>query len=417
MGLLQDLGAFTNPYGVPSTGQWNLLRGVYTTNSGQSFVFFFEKPDQDEPKTNMTGISDVTDSGGRRLAVYKYPYIDGQQVADMGREGETFTLNIKFWGLNYQKRMNDFIRVLLNDNSGGTVVHPVRGAIPARFRDHEFVHRYDEFSAVTIKAVFVEDNTGKIQLIQTPVASPDSKLRSALSKMVSAQAFIQQNIFAVQAILLLPGALANAMKSRLDSIVGQMSQLLGQLGVTFSSNQTLKTAAMQAAVLASGSITDLSSGTVQTVQTGGQVSSAQLPPVYQAGLDPTTQAAITQNLSDFANANQITAQQAVFAANQIRAAITAAIAEAITNFGNDSYDIVVEYRSLSVTIQDMVEAALASAQSKVKTFTVESPMSLRGVAKAAGLTPDRQNDIEALNPGLSSVNYLPAGTMLQVPVA
>lgn len=408
--ILANVPAISNPYGVPSQGQWNLRRGVYIGNTTkQSIVFFYEEKDPNP--TQRTAVDQVTDSGGRRLAIFEYPYVDGQKIVDMGRKGETHVFNIKFFGLNYQQLFNQFIDVVLNQNEQGTIIHPIRGALIVKFRDYEFIHRHDEWNAVTIKATFVEDSTGAINTIQTKNASQDSALRSALQFLTTTQSTISTGITEVSAALLLPSAISAAMKNRLTSIVGQASRLLGQLAATFSSSTQLQQLASQSQNLVGG-ITSLSAGTV--VEGNSQ---ASLPPVYQVGFDSTTQDAIDGQLSNFVNANQITPQQAVFNANQSRLAISAAIAEIETNLGNDGYDLVVQYRGLAVSIQQATESAIAATQSLVKIFVTPTPMSLRTIAKLSGLDPDRQNDIEQLNPYLASVNYVPAGVKVTVPAA
>lgn len=420
MSLLQDLGAFSNPYGTPAKGEWNLARGIFTDKvTNESVVFFFEKADPAELPTNRTAINNTSDTGGRRLAVYEYPYRDGQRVADLGRKAYKHTFDIKFWGLNYQQRFEDFISIVQNSGNQGTLNHPtlspVLGALTVRFQDFEFMHKFDEWNAITIRATFIEDNTDELILVNLPQASPDSALRSSLQTLVNAQAKISATISAVGAVLLLPNAILNGIQARLTSISGQVSRLLGQLGSTFSSNQTLNTIAAEAAPLAGG-VTDLTAGTANTT-TGGSSQVAQLPPVYQVGFDAATQAAISAQVEAFISANQITPQQAVFGANQARAAITAAINEVNENFGNDGYDIMVQYRALAISIQQAVESSIATTQSLVKIYVVPSPMSLRQIAQANGLAPDRQNDIEALNPYLGSVNYVPAKTQITVPAA
>lgn len=418
--LLGDLGNLANPFGASSQGQWNLSRGIYTTKvSNKSIIFFYETP-KGENRTQRTAVDQITDSGSRRLAVYKYPYRDGQRVTDLGRDGETFTFNIKFHGDNYQTKFQEFLDVVVNSNEQGTLVHPVRsasttqGALTVRFHTWEFLHRFDEWNAVTIKATFIEDNTDALVATNKPRASQDTALRSALQFLTSTQAAISNAIFQVGALAGLPSSIMNAMNQRLTSLTGQVSRLLGQLATTFSSSAQLKQMASQSANLPGG-MTSLSSG--QVAGTAGVSTASSLPPVYQAGFDPATQAQIQTQLQAFVSANQITPQQAVFQANQARASISAAIAEIETNLGNDGYDIMVQYRALAVQIQQAVESSIAQTQSLVKVYTLPSPMSLRMIAKANGLTADDQNAIEALNPYLSSVNYLPTGTQITVPAA
>lgn len=407
--ILADVAAFSNPYGAQASGEWNLSKGVFSTANG-STVFYYVK---DPSPTQKTAVEQIADNGGRRLAVYEYPYFDGQRVADLGRKGETFTFNIKFFGLNYQLLFNAFLDQVVNSNLRGTLTHPVRGSVQARFRDYEFIHVYNEWNSITIKATFVEDNTDELNLISVPASSPDSILRNALQFLTDTQSSVSTLITEVSALLLLPGAIQAAMQNRLQSITGQISRLMGQLVSTFSSDAQLKALATKAENV-TGGVPALYTGS-SAAQTGGTGTLSQLPPTLQVGFSPTTQTAITSQISNFVNANQITPQQAVFNANLSRAAITAAINEVLNYMGNDGYDITVQYRSLANSMQLAVESAISTAQNKVKNYIVPSPMSLRMIAKNNGLTPDRQNDIEALNPYLASVNLVPAGTKVSVP--
>lgn len=417
---ITDIVAAANPFGTTTKGQWNLARGVYTQNPGKnktakSIIFFYEIA-KGEDQTKQTSLEQISDTGGRRLAIYKYPYRDGQAIADLGREGETFNFNIKFTGQNYQSKLAEFIDVVVNSNVPGTIIHPTRsgtdGAIKVKYHDHEFIHRHDEFNAVTIRVKFLEDATDTIAQANIPLASTDSALRSTLQTLANTQQDISSAIFTASGLLLLPGAIINGMQNRITSITGQVSRLLGQLAATFSSDAQLKTLAAQSAGIAGG-IPGLNSGTVAT----GNGTQAQLPPVYQVGFDPTTQSSIDAQSNDFISANQITPQQAVFAANQARASITDAIDEVNENLGNDGYTIVLLYRGLAISIQEAAEASISATQSLVKIYTVPTPMSLRKIAVNNGLDPDRQNDIESLNPYISSVNYVPAGTKVTVPAA
>ena len=407
MGFTDLIGSFANPFGAPSQGEWNLSRGVYTQKNGagsKSIIFFYETPKGEDP-SQKTAVDTITDSGGRRLAVYEYAYRDGQALADLGRKGETFTFNIKFHGPNYQTKFQEFLNVVVNSNQQGTLLHPVRGSLTVRFRDWEYNHRYDEWSTVNIKAVFVEDSTDLLSATNLPAASQDSALRSALQLLTNLQAAIQQSIFNAGALALLPNAIITAMQNRLTSITGQFSALLGTLAATYSTDAQLQSLAAQAATL-TGGVTALTSGSTQA---------ASLPPVFQVGFDPTTQSAINSQIQAFISANQITPQQAVFSANQVRAAITVAINEARTNLGNNAYDTEVQYRGMAVAVQTVTEAAISTAQSLITLYTVPYDMSLRKVAFLNGLTPDDGNTIEALNPYLASVNYVSQGTQLVVP--
>ena len=105
-----DISAFSNPYGVPAKAQWNLNAGEYTNSYNIKTTIFFETTRGEDPN-QKTALEQTSDNAGRRLAIYEYPYIDGQRVDDLGRKGETFTFNLKFFGTNYQNKLQEFIKI------------------------------------------------------------------------------------------------------------------------------------------------------------------------------------------------------------------------------------------------------------------------------------------------------------------
>ena len=420
--VLGDIADFSNPYGPSARGKWKLVRGVYTNAQGVPTVLYIETKGgyenliSREDPSNATALEQIEDTGGRRLVKFEYPYIDGGLVEDLGRMPEVFTFNLKFFGENHQKRFDEFMFQVVNQSGTGTLTHPmaVRKAIPARFKDYTIINRYDEWNCITIKATFWEDNLGAIKTL-TPLPSIDSLLRSALQTLTNIQSAISTLMTEIGALLLLPGALINSMKARLNSIVGQFSRLLGQLAATFSSNPVLKSLFGQSSKT-NGNVVGINSGTI-TRNVSGQSLQATLPPVYQVGFDPATQTAINNQISAFVNASQVTPQQAVYSANQVRASIITAINEVTTIMGNSGFDIMLQYRGLAVAIQESIEACIAATQSQVKIYTTPSAMSVRTIAVNNGLSPDRQNDIVDLNPLIPSINYIPKGYKITVPAS
>lgn len=430
--LTSGLGQLANPFGVPSKGQWNLSKGLYTSSTGQQLVLYYEMRGSSPPKgnvapsdkvgetlVNQTGLDQITDSGGARLVTFEYPYVDGQRLKRLGRKGESYTFNLKFFGLAYQKKFQDFKNIVGRDPGTGSLLHPVlstiQGAIPVQLDTFEVIHRHDEWNAVTIRATFKEDNTNEISSLNLPQASPDSALRSGLQALVDAQTLVSQGLSDATALLLLPGSIKAAFQARLTTIVNQTSQLLGQLAATFSSNASLQSLASQAKTVAT-SMPQLNAGTITTV-VGGSTVTSKLPPVFQVGFDTASQASIVAQIQSFVNSNTVTPAQAVFATNQIRKLVSAEIASAESTFGNAGYAVMLQYRGLAVALQTAVESALASTQTLVKVYTVPVNMSMRKIAQNNGLTPDRQNDIAALNPDLSSINYVLKGSQVLVPAA
>lgn len=407
IGLNSIIPALENPYGSVDANSWHLQKGTFINVQGQSVVFFIEKR-SGQDTTQMNAIDQISDSAGRRIAVYEYPYLDGQALDDLGRRGERFTFNIKFFGSNYQVIFKHFIDVVVNSNGQGTLTHPVRGAIKCRFQEYEFIHRYDEWNAVTIKATFLEDNTGQIQSANLTAASSNSILRSALSTAVNIIATATNTLFALKALLSLPTTIYNALNLRIKSINDAVSSFLAQLASTYSTDSQLQLLAFNFSTV-SGGLSGINGGTT----TNG----SKIPPVYQVGFTQTEQNTINAHLASFINSNQVSSQQAIYTANTIRSTISTAIIEVETQLGNNAFDLVLLYRQLAVSIQVTTQNCISSTQPTIKVYNVPYLMSLRKAAFLNGLTSDRQNDIEELNPYLASVNYVPENTILLVPAS
>jgi len=428
--LINSISNVSNPYGAPSQGLWNLQRGIFQQltngNVQRSVVFFFEKKGAPasagqipENIQSNTAVDQINDTGGRRLAVYEYPYRDGQEVADLGRKGETFTVNIKFWGLQYKERFDNFMDNVAKYSGDAQIIHPVRGVFPVKFRDWDFIHRYDESNAITIKATFIEDNSVQLQNLNgdkqntSKPTSVDQAIRNGLSKLSQYQSAINSAISDATAILLLPKAIQNSMALKLKSITDAIAGLQAQYAATFSHSAVTNKANAQAAQ-AGVTVLNLNSGTVSNA---GTTTTSKLPPVMQVGYDPVASALLQAQVSTFVNASQVTTQQAIFSANSIRSSISAAISDAESNLGVYSFDTIFNYRQMAVMVQDLTEACVSQAQTQVISYTPTIPMSLRQIAFANNLAPERQNDIEALNPFLPSVNRVEAGTTVLVPAS
>jgi prophage DNA circulation protein len=411
------VGALKNPYGTPSTGEWNLNRAVYVNKKRPDGIVLFYETKKDEPRGVVTAMDQANDTGSRKLAIYKYPYRDGQRISDLGRDGETYTFNLKFVGQNYQQKFQDFLDVVVNSNEIGRFTHPIRGVLNVRLKDWDFIHRHDEFNAVTIKAIFLEDNTDSLQAQFNDIAkaTADSAIRNAMQTLLSNYRSIQTAIFEIGAQLLVGPNILAGIEQRLNTILGQSSSLLGGLAASFSTDAALQLLASQAAASNAGSIAALNSGTVVS---GGTVSKVEtLPPVFQVGYDEETQASINAQADSFISQNQITPQQAVFTANQTRQQISAAIKELEDTFGNDAYDMVLQYQAIAISMQTSVEASIAQVTTEVKKYVLPYSMSLRSICFLNSLDPDRQNELEKLNPYLPSINWIPAGYTVTVPAA
>lgn len=411
--VVSDLGLLNNAYGPASQGQWNLARGVYFNDKLPNGLVFFYETKKDEPLASRTGIEQIQDSGGRRLAIYEYAYKDGQFIKDLGRKGESFAFNIKFHGLNYQERFNEFISKVCRNGSPGKIVHPVRGQFTVRFKEWGFVHRHDEWNAVTISATFLEDTAKEKLNDLIPNVSADSALRKAIQDLAVYENKLANTINQITSTANLPTSLTNLFKNTLAQVTGSATKLIGQLTATFSGDASSQQLSAQIANTNSASVGAINAGTVTT----GNNTVATLPPIFQTGMDQTSADFINSQTDAFVSANQITPQNAVFQANQTRANVKTAINDLTSNLGNDSYDLVLQYRGMMNSLQEAVEACISSSQSSIVIYTTTKMMSIRSICKAVNISYDRQNEVAQLNPYLASINFVPANTTLYVPAA
>lgn len=419
MGILDLAGdlldVISNPFGETRQGHWNITEGSFTQDvSGERVVFLFDetaararKEAAQENSQQKTAISTITDTGGRRKVIYEYPYRNGQRVRDLGRRGESFALNVMFHGPQYQTLFNRFIRVCVNGKESGVFSHPVRGSLRGAFQGYEFVHDHSASNAVAIRCTFIEDSSDDLATLQAEKNAPDSVIRQGLSILTTVQQKVTQAIDLVEFAQTAPKAALDLLRTRLDNIVASTSILLGKLASTFGTDVQLKALAGQAQAAAIP-ITSLTAGISEN---------AVLPAVFQVGMVAEAAALLDAQTAAFVGASQVTTSQAIFQANAIRLSLAAGIQEAEDNLGNEGAEIVLQYRTLAVQIQDTVEASISAAKLRVRTYTTPYNMSLRQVAFNNGLSPDRQNDLSDLNPTLFSVNFVAEGTVLTVPVS
>jgi hypothetical protein len=79
------------------------------------------------------------------------------------------------------------------------------------------------------------------------------------------------------------------------------------------------------------------------------------------------------------------------------------------------YDDIQSIRQAMILLQDAFERGVQSSRAAVVRFVVPRLMSVREVAFANGLTPDRSNEIALLNPELRSLNFIDKGEIVLVP--
>lgn len=104
-------------------------------------------------------ILSVDDEATRALARHAYPYTNGADVEDMGREARHVSVKAIFFGDDYEQRLQDFIAAL-DERGAGALVHPVFGIMElVQVTSYRISHQAEMPDACTVNIEFEESVT------------------------------------------------------------------------------------------------------------------------------------------------------------------------------------------------------------------------------------------------------------------
>jgi hypothetical protein len=373
--------------------QWVIEEAAF---DGIKFHVFKESLDY------SAGLSRVEDQGGRRLAVFKLPYVDGQTSDDLGREGYAWSFDAIIHGSNYRAAYKTLKERLENSAIPGDLIHPVNGRVRARPRSWSFVHEYQSRQAVLFRVEFIEHNfdIGQIE-IRPDEAENTSVFKNALAAALQFVSKIGSVIDRVKAISNLATSVVNTFERDLAEVQLLLKNNLVSLNASFNiDGQTDIPGVLP--VTNGGSTTSDPTGESGTASTVNVVTSPNDP---FAALRGTT-----------ADVPLVTPQQAVDAANVYRARIDQQIQDIqAQDLELELYEDVLTLQASAIALQAAVEAGISSSRPRIKEFVVPFSMSVRMAAFMNGLTPDQGSEIDQLNPSLDSLNWIEKGTVLLIP--
>lgn len=369
--------------------KWDIVEGAF---NGVKFHIF----ENNQGAQYQAAVSQVQDKGGRRKVKYRYPYRDGQTTDDMGRKEFTFDVDCLLFGNQYLQAMKTLF-VQLDLPTPGKLSHPIRGDIIVAVEDYELLHSSEKRKAVAIRMTFSEHNftIGDLRKLADPT------VKGALTKALGAFAKISNAIAAVQGAVNFTKGLISTITSDLNAYNQNYGQTLQKMNTTFNGGTSADIPAL-----------------LPTNQGGnrnpdGTVASVNFP-LAAAPNDPFVNLPLAE-LSNQASLAVATVQ----ALNQVNALRdqVAAIIQTFKDNGAETqfHSTILDLKNTAIDIQDVLETGIASSNSQILTFTTPHDMTIREVAFANGLSVDRVNELDILNPSLTSLNYIVAGTTLQVP--
>lgn len=105
-------------------------------------------------------ILSIDDDAQRALARHAYPYTDGVDIEDMGREGRHVSVRAIFYGDDYEQRLQEFIAAL-DERGAGDLVHPVFGAMDQmQVNSYRISHQAEMPDSCAVNIEFEESVTG-----------------------------------------------------------------------------------------------------------------------------------------------------------------------------------------------------------------------------------------------------------------
>lgn len=379
---------------------WDIQEGAYghKKNIVKFHVFLGPASDSlsDQVKNSLglapqpdynAGLSHIDDTYGRRKAIYKFPYRNGQTTDDLGANGKQFDIDAIFHGQNYKRGLN-LLLTELDDPTPGDFIHPVFGKIRCVPIDWTITHSHESTVAAAIRIRFITHDFDVS--FQTNEKTTPSTFKGAIAAAVGFFAKINNVLNKIESNILAVTILKNAAKAAVAEYQSGYTSALVKLNGTFNKD---------------GSNTDIPG--LNKTQTGGI-----FPVVGSLG-------SVLQAIPDDAVTNEIivalATQQATDTVIALRNQLNATIAAMSTNNGETLFhDEILELKRSAIAMQHTLELGIQSSQSQIIDYTVPRLMSVREVAYLNGLSLDRVYDLEVLNPSLLSMNYIEAGTVMKV---
>lgn len=406
-------------------------------------------------------IVSIDDNAPRALARHSYPYQDGADVEDMGRDARRISVQAIFFGEDYEVRLQAFIKALEKRGSD-VLVHPVFGKIAhVQVVEYHVHHDGENRDQCTISIEFEESVPAQPFFSRQLASQKADAIDTAATSTVAASAGVLVGQFNMLTALADTGAL-NAL-ARLNALRGQAVMLLTNLnaevrGIVSSIADPIRsaigfvadvTALTQSLIdivpndlgflqnyaqsvfgrvdrLLSPSI--VSATSIAASGSGGSVVSATTYPVSTAQLTADTQVLITHIavqraviksqvvglvLASESIEPTLTPQQVESLVTVVRAAISDAIAAARVRYGIDDCRRITEpLKTLALTVQESGRAVIL-ARSPLIARVIDAPAPLRLLAHRWYGDHTRSLELLRLN-NLRMPNALNTGDVLNV---
>jgi prophage DNA circulation protein len=369
----------------------------------------------------------ITDHGGRRLATFKFPYKDGQTTDDLGREGETFDVDCVIFGESYVSGLKILMSQLQRPEPG-ILIHPVRGVVKCKMKSYELLHSHDHRKAVQLKITFIEHNFtlasyGKIANIKN--------LKSWINTLLGIYSALNNLINKVKGLINLVNSIKAAIEESINAYLAAFGNTIVNLNQVFNKGSSFDIPAL------------LPVNVGGVLQADGTLSSTTFSSTVNPD-DPFRSIPVSQIQKDIA------AQQAIYSSetvNNVSATLAAIVVQNQINScrvladnlikqlesvrfnagqlepaGTDSdgslefYAEILDIKKSVILLQEAYEQGSKQTNAGVRRYITTRLMSVREIAFANNLEPDRSIEIDILNPELESLNYIAVNSEVLVPL-
>ena len=393
--------------GQPS--QWKIFEASYISNS----TLNGDNPNNPLPGRRIAfhvfesavnynaGLDTVTDQVGRRVVERRYPYKDGQTTEDMGRSPSSYTLNAIIHGDNYLDAYSDLIQEF-NQPTPGVLTHPIFGDVSVKFKEMTQTHKSDTRKAIALQIHFVEHT---FDVVTQNSRIGDKAVQGKLTKLLDTFKNLDALATKVEATIFAARTVKNTVLGIIDDYQSFFANLASNNNVTFNPNPESYPALLP--VNLGGNLNE--DGTFASVT---QASIRSVSDPFNSVPVSLVSDALTQALAS----EQITRDlQTLWDKGGNLIANLKAVGGGVGAL--EFYDDIQNIRQSLIDQQATLEAGIASSRARIVQYVTPRVMSIREVAFANGLSPDRAIEIDLLNPNLLSVNFIEKGTTVKVAIS
>lgn len=372
----------------------------------------------------------------RRLQLIKRAQVDGAKIRDFGSDPRPITLEIIFFGIGYDKKFDQFEKIL-NEGTAGTLIIPDRKKAMSAY-----VHKIGETSdhssggSKTIRVTWMEetnkDQSPSTSLLSLPTVPSLDEAASALDSSVDdSLSILQDNPFltavrglesglstarrAANTVLTLDDAVKNRIQQVAADITGTLA-LIKSAGSTilhlFGLDKSKLNAAVNKAKSEVGQISAGATSNIGTVdsETGQRITDFSDPSVLPPAPDPLAKPPIVPNIGVSPKNLQTPAGVQIFAQKAI-AAITASRDSIVSDSGGRADDV---GGSITTVINAIKSLAAAVATPSLTQVVVPIEMSLMEVMFQNGVDLNSLNDVHNQNTHVVDPLVVPKGTVINL---